>query len=63
MEHIKIKFGLMQNLWYDGTIKSPNNGRGLMNYGLTLMARGDYDNAEDYFIQAHEKSQIGIQLK
>ena len=27
-----------------------------MNYGLTLMARGDYDNAEDYFIKAHKKS-------
>ena len=45
-----------ESLWYDVTIKSPNNGRGLMNYGLALMARGDYDNAEDYFIQAHEKS-------
>ena len=22
-----------------------------MNYGLSLMAKGDYDNAEDYFIQ------------
>ena len=27
-----------------------------MNYGLSLMAKGDYDNAEVYFIQAHEKS-------
>ena len=45
-----------ESLWYDVTIKSPNNGRGLMNYGLSLMAKGDYDNAEVYFIQAHEKS-------
>ena len=50
-------------LWYDVTIKSPNNGRGLMNYGLSLMAKGDYDNAEDYFIQAHEKSPYWYTVK
>jgi tetratricopeptide (TPR) repeat protein len=32
-------------LWRDVTEKSPNNGRGWMNYGLTLMARGDYHGA------------------
>ena len=32
-------------LWRDVTEKSPNNGRGWMNYGLTLMARGDYKGA------------------
>lgn len=39
-------------LWKDVTIKSPNNGRGLMNYGLALMAKGDYINAEIYFKKA-----------
>ena len=52
-----------ESLWYDVTIKSPNNGRGLMNYGLSLMAKGDYDNAEDYFIQAHEKSPYWYTVK
>lgn len=36
-------------LWKDCTEKSPKNGRGLMNYGLALMARGDYAGAEKYF--------------
>lgn len=31
-----------ETLWRDVTEKSPHNGRGWMNYGLTLMARGDY---------------------
>jgi len=37
------------SLWLDVTEKSPMNGRGLMNYGLTLMAKADYAGAEDYF--------------
>ena len=37
------------SLWKDVTIKSPMNGRGLMNYGLSLMAKGDFVNAENYF--------------
>lgn len=41
-----------ESLWYDVTIKSPNNGRGLMNYGLSQMAKGNYVIAEDYFKQA-----------
>lgn len=32
-------------LWKECTIKSPNNGRGWMNYGLALMQKGDYANA------------------
>ena len=40
------------SLWRDVTIKSPGNGRGLMNYGLTLMAKGDYHGALDYFQRA-----------
>lgn len=38
-----------ETLWKDVTEKSPNNGRGLMNYGLALMGRGDYVGAETYF--------------
>ncbi len=41
-----------ETLWKDVTIKSPKNGRGLMNYGLALMARKDYENAEKYFREA-----------
>lgn len=43
-----------ENLWYDVSIKSPKNGRGLMNYGLTLMGRGDYVGAEKQFLKAVE---------
>jgi len=39
-------------LWKDVTEKSPNNGRGLMNYGLALMKRGNYPEAEKYFEEA-----------
>lgn len=41
-----------ETLWYDVTIKSPLNGRGLMNYGLTQMAKGNYDLANKYFERA-----------
>lgn len=41
-----------EKLWYDVTIKSPNNSRGLMNYGLSQMAKGNYAVAEDYFNRA-----------
>ena len=43
-----------ESLWRDVSIKSPRNGRGLMNYGLTFMARGDYSTALDYFERATE---------
>jgi protein O-mannosyl-transferase len=36
-------------LWYDVTEKSPNNPRGLMNYGLSQMEKGNYDTAKEYF--------------
>jgi tetratricopeptide (TPR) repeat protein len=39
-------------LWKDVTEKSPGNPRGLMNYGLALMAKADYKGAEDYFQRA-----------
>ncbi|MCK0146099.1 tetratricopeptide repeat protein [Arenibacter sp. F26102] len=41
-----------ESLWKDVTIKSPQNGRGLMHYGLTQMAIGKYDIALDYFTKA-----------
>jgi Flp pilus assembly protein TadD len=41
-----------ETLWRDVTIKSPQNSRGLMNYGNTLMAKGDYNGALDYFHRA-----------
>ncbi|WP_298320177.1 tetratricopeptide repeat protein [uncultured Aquimarina sp.] len=41
-----------ETLWLDVTQKSPNNGRGLMNYGLTHMAKGNYESALLYFNKA-----------
>jgi protein O-mannosyl-transferase len=41
-----------ESLWLDVTIKSPRNGRGLMNYGLTQMEKGDFRKALDYFERA-----------
>lgn len=41
-----------ESLWRDVTIKSPKNARGLMNYGLSRMAKGDYDEAERCFTKA-----------
>ncbi len=41
-----------ESLWHDVSLKSPRNGRGLMNYGLALMARGDYTEALDYYHRA-----------
>lgn len=38
-----------ESLWKDCAEKSPKNARGLMNYGLALMAKGDYSGAEKYF--------------
>jgi tetratricopeptide (TPR) repeat protein len=41
-----------ETLWHDVTIKSPDNGRGLMNYGLSKMAKGDYVTAAVYYEKA-----------
>jgi tetratricopeptide (TPR) repeat protein len=43
-----------ESLWRDVALKSPRNGRGLMNYGLTLMAKGDNTQALSYFQRALE---------
>jgi tetratricopeptide (TPR) repeat protein len=45
-----------ETLWYDVAQKSPKNGRGLMNYGLAKMAKGDYPTAEIYYLKALELS-------
>lgn len=47
-------WGSSEKLWYDVTIKSPNNGRGLMNYGLTQMSKKNYDTTFYYFNKAKE---------
>ena len=41
-----------ETLWRDVTEKSPGNARGLMNYGLQLMARNQLASARDYFERA-----------
>lgn len=41
-----------ETLWRDVTEKSPGNGRGLMNYGLTQMAKGRYVEAKALFDRA-----------
>jgi tetratricopeptide (TPR) repeat protein len=41
-----------ESLWLDVTEKSPRNGRGLMNYGLTQMNKGEVLTALDYFQRA-----------
>ena len=41
-----------ETLWRDVSIKSPRNGRGLMNYGLTLMSKGQTAEALSYFERA-----------
>ncbi|HTS46803.1 MAG TPA: tetratricopeptide repeat protein [Bryobacteraceae bacterium] len=41
-----------ESLWFDVTRKSPRNGRGLMNYGLTQMSKGDTQRALNYFQRA-----------
>ncbi len=41
-----------ESLWFDVVQKSPNNGRGLMNYGLAKMSNKDYPAALDCFERA-----------
>jgi tetratricopeptide (TPR) repeat protein len=51
------------SLWYDVTLKSPANGRGLMNYGLTRMAVGDFPVALTYFERALQYTPNYAQLE
>lgn len=44
-----IVWHTQESLWKDVTIKSPDNPRGQMNYGISLMAKGDYANAIVYY--------------
>jgi Tfp pilus assembly protein PilF len=41
-----------ETLWYDVTQKSPENGRGLMNYALSQMRKSNYSEAKIYFERA-----------
>ncbi|MEX2177246.1 MAG: tetratricopeptide repeat protein [Gemmatimonadaceae bacterium] len=41
-----------ETLWADVARKSPGNGRGLMNYGLAKMRRGQLADARDLFLRA-----------
>src|SRR5438132_1819681 len=43
-----------ETLWHDVVLKSPRNGRGLMNYGNTLMTKGDFAGALDYYHRAQQ---------
>ncbi|WP_299189628.1 tetratricopeptide repeat protein [uncultured Aquimarina sp.] len=43
-----------ESLWLDVVVKSPKNGRGLMNYGLIHMAKGNFEIAKGYFDKALE---------
>ena len=47
-------WGSAESLWYDVTRKSPRNGRGLMNYGLTQMAKGNLPAALEYYERSLE---------
>ncbi len=40
------------SLWADDAVKSPHNGRGLMNYGLIKMGEGDFIGARNLFNRA-----------
>ena len=41
-----------ESLWLDATIKSPDNGRALMNYGVVQMTGGNLPLANEYFERA-----------
>jgi tetratricopeptide (TPR) repeat protein len=43
-----------ETLWHDVVLKSPRNGRALMNYGNTLMSKGDFAGALDYYHRAQQ---------
>jgi tetratricopeptide (TPR) repeat protein len=43
-----------ETLWHDVVLKSPNNGRGLMTYGITLVNQGNYADALDYLHRAQQ---------
>ncbi len=51
--HVRNRVWLTdETLWADVTVKSPANGRGWMNYGLALMARGQLAKARECYERA-----------
>ena len=48
----------VETLWHDVVIKSPGNGRGLMNYGNSLMARRDYRRRSRLFSSRRSRPSI-----
>ena len=51
-----------ESLWYDVTQKSPNNGRGLMNYALALYQKEDYYGSRKIF-KTGRKNYTGICIR
>jgi protein O-mannosyl-transferase len=49
-------WGSEETLWKDASEKCPKSGRIWMNYGLTLMRRGEYNGALNAFTKAKEFS-------
>jgi len=45
-----------ESLWLDVTKKSPDNGRGLMSYGVVQMGKGNFPVAEEYFNRALQRT-------
>ncbi len=43
-----------ESLWYDVVKKNPNHVRGLMNYGLSQMQKGNLDVALEYYEKAYK---------
>lgn len=43
-----------ESIWEDAVKKSPQNGRALMSYGLVLMGKANYPEAEKYMMKALE---------
>ncbi|WP_426670392.1 tetratricopeptide repeat protein [Mucilaginibacter sp. McL0603] len=41
-----------ESLWFNVTVKSPGNGRGMMNYGVIMIEQGKYAEAEKYLNRA-----------
>lgn len=50
--HRNVVWQTEESLWLDVTNKSPQNGRGLMAYGVIQMGKGRLDRADQYFNRA-----------
>ncbi len=48
-------WGSEEELWRDASVKFPNSGRIWMNYGLSQMKVGKYNEAYENFVKAKEK--------